>query len=377
MREHLATCSECAAEHASVAGLPRLLALAAPMAEAGPPAPALEERVLDAIAGERPRRAPRRRRRLPRPRVLVPAVAALAAVVVAVVIALGGGDERAPGFEVALQPVAGETASGRALLASADAGITMRLWVRGLPRDPGIVYEVLCDAPGWTASAGTFRADSHGRAYVVLNTAARRGEYDAIRVVRRTRVELDRRPGSSAVRGDPMTRTLATLGAALVLAIAGCGGGDSSSSRAARSATRRLERAAPAAAVSRLALASPADGSLKFDKTTLDAKAGTVTINYDNPSTTAHAVEIQGNGVEEKSDTITGGKTSVTADLKPGTYTFYCPVDCHRAAGHGGHDHRQVSARATRAARKSKIASRSRATNSRRAISPSGPKGSA
>jgi len=186
VREHLATCSECAAEHAGVAGLPRLLALAAPMAEAGPPAPALEERVLDAIAGERPHRAPPRRRRLPRARVLVPASAFLAAVVVALVLVLSG-DERTPGFEVALQPVAGKTASGRALLASADAGITMRLWVRGLPRDPGIVYEVLCDAPGWSASAGTFRADSSGRAYVVLNTAARRGEYDAIRVVRRTR----------------------------------------------------------------------------------------------------------------------------------------------------------------------------------------------
>ena len=186
VREHLATCSECAAEHASVAGLPRLLALAAPMAEAGPPAPALEERVLDAIAGERPHRAPPRRRRLPRARVLVPASAFLAAVVVALVLVLSG-DERTPGFEVALRPAAGETASGRAVLASADAGITMQLWVRGLPRDPGIVYEVQCDAPGWTASAGTFRADSHGRAYVVLNTAARRGEYDAIRVVRRTR----------------------------------------------------------------------------------------------------------------------------------------------------------------------------------------------
>ena len=187
VREHLASCSACAAEHARLAGLPSLLALAAPMAEAGPPAPALEERVLDAIAGERPHRTPRRRRLL-RPRVLVPAVAALAAVVVAVVIAVGGGgDEGSPGFEVALQPVAGKTASGRALLASGDAGIKMRLWVRGLPHDPGIVYEVLCDAPDWTASAGTFRADSHGRAYVVLNTAARRGEYDAIRVVRRSR----------------------------------------------------------------------------------------------------------------------------------------------------------------------------------------------
>ena len=188
VREHLASCAECAEEHARLAGLPRLLALAAPMAEAGPPAPAVEERVLDAIAGERPRRASRHRPRLLRPRVLLPAAAALAAVVVALVIAIGGGgDDDAPGFEVALRPVAGGTASGRAVLASADAGIKMRLWVRGLPRDPGIVYEVQCDAPGWSASAGTFRVNAQGRAYVVLNTAARRGEYDAIRIVRRER----------------------------------------------------------------------------------------------------------------------------------------------------------------------------------------------
>ena len=188
VREHLTTCSACAAEHASLAGLPRLLALAAPMAAAGPPAPALEERVLDAVAGERPRRAPRRRRVL-RSRVLVPAAAALAvvAIAIALVSVIGREDGSPAGFEVALQPVAGETGQGRAVLASGDAGIKMQLWVRGLPADPGIVYEVQCDAPGWTASAGTFRADSHGRAHVVLNTAARRGEYDAIRVVRKSR----------------------------------------------------------------------------------------------------------------------------------------------------------------------------------------------
>jgi hypothetical protein len=186
VREHLASCSACAAEHARLAGLPDLLTLAGPAADAGGPAPALEERVLDAIASERPRSSPRRRRLL-RPRVLVPAAAALAAVAVALVIALGGGEEAPSGFEVALKPVAGENASGRAVLRSADAGIKMQLWVRGLPPDPSIVYEVHCDAPDWSASAGTFRADSHGSAYVVLNTAARRGEYDAIRVVRRSR----------------------------------------------------------------------------------------------------------------------------------------------------------------------------------------------
>jgi plastocyanin len=116
-----------------------------------------------------------------------------------------------------------------------------------------------------------------------------------------------------------------------VLAIAGCGGDDDSSSGSGGSSG-----SSSGGGGQQIALASPADGSLKFDKTSLDAKAGTVTINYDNPSTTAHAVEIEGNGVEEESDTITGGKTSVTADLKPGKYVFYCPVDSHRAQGMEG-----------------------------------------
>jgi len=31
-----------------------------------------------------------------------------------------------------------------------------------------------------------------------------------------------------------------------------------------------------------------------------------------------------------------GGASTVTADLKPGTYTFYCPVPGHEAAGMKG-----------------------------------------
>ena len=85
-----------------------------------------------------------------------------------------------------------------------------------------------------------------------------------------------------------MTRTFTTLGAALVLAIAGCGGDDSSSSSTGSSGSS----GSSGGGGQQIALASPADGSLKFDKTKLEAKAGTVTINFDNPSTTAHAVEI-------------------------------------------------------------------------------------
>jgi hypothetical protein len=45
---------------------------------------------------------------------------------------------------------------------------------------------VLCETEDWSASAGTFRVDADGETYVRLNTAARRGEYDTIRVVRRS-----------------------------------------------------------------------------------------------------------------------------------------------------------------------------------------------
>ena len=125
-----------------------------------------------------------------------------------------------------------------------------------------------------------------------------------------------------------MTRSLATFAAALVLALAGCGGDDESSSSGGGGGG--------GGGGEQIALAAPEDGSLKFDKSELDAKAGTVTINFDNPSSTPHAVEIEGKGVEEASDTVTGAKTSVTADLKAGTYTFYCPVGDHRAQGMEG-----------------------------------------
>ena len=181
VREHLSRCAECSREHARLAGLPALLSLAGHAEGERAPAPAVEERVLDAVARERTRPGLRRRRRaLP----LAAGLAAAALALVALVLVLGR-DEAAPGYPVTLRPAAGTSAAGRAELESVAGGTTVRLWVRDLPPDPGVVYEVRCDAPGWSASAGTFRADTRGRAYVVLTTAARRGEYDALRVVRR------------------------------------------------------------------------------------------------------------------------------------------------------------------------------------------------
>ena len=87
-----------------------------------------------------------------------------------------------------------------------------------------------------------------------------------------------------------------------------------------------------------LAFSAPEDGSLKFDQSgDVTAKAGKVTVTFNNPSSVPHAVEIEGNGVESNTETVTGGEAPpVEVDLKPGTYEFYCPVGDHEAAGMKG-----------------------------------------
>jgi anti-sigma factor RsiW len=194
VRRHLQECPDCAAARDALTPLPGLLSLAggAEAAVSEPLSPAFEERLLDAYARDHAGQPPRRRRidavrsRL-RPRWL--AVGA-ATVVTAAAAAFGftvlGGDEDSPRYEVAFRNVGAPGASAHANLLGGSGGTTVHLWVDGLPHDANAVYEVLCDAQMWTASAGTFRTDADGRAYVVLTTALRKGEYDAIRIVRRS-----------------------------------------------------------------------------------------------------------------------------------------------------------------------------------------------
>ena len=77
--------------------------------------------------------------------------------------------------------------------------------------------------------------------------------------------------------------------------------------------------------------------ALKFNKKTLRATHGKVTITMANPSSVPHAIAVEGSGVDKSGGTVgQGGTSTVTVSLKPGTYTFYCPVDGHKAAGMEG-----------------------------------------
>jgi plastocyanin len=76
---------------------------------------------------------------------------------------------------------------------------------------------------------------------------------------------------------------------------------------------------------------------IAFDTTRLESKPGEVTIDFDNPAAIEHDVAIEQEGEEiAKSALITEGKTSVSADLAPGTYTFLCTVPGHAEAGMQG-----------------------------------------
>ncbi len=81
--------------------------------------------------------------------------------------------------------------------------------------------------------------------------------------------------------------------------------------------------------------ASPTD--LAFDTTSLSSKPGKVTIDFKNPSALEHNVAIEQNGKQiAVSETLAEGKTSVSADLAPGTYTYLCTIPGHAEAGMEG-----------------------------------------
>ena len=136
-----------------------------------------------------------------------------------------------------------------------------------------------------------------------------------------------------------MRRTLIALALATAV-FAGCGGDDEEESAStptpAAEATEEPAGGGEGGGET-LAFSAPADGSLKFDQGDVTAKAGKLTVTFDNPSSVPHAVEIEGNGVDEVSETVTGSEAPpITVDLQPGTYEYYCPVAGHEAAGMKG-----------------------------------------
>jgi plastocyanin len=80
------------------------------------------------------------------------------------------------------------------------------------------------------------------------------------------------------------------------------------------------------------------EGALAYTTTEATAKAGKVTVDFNNPQGLTHDVAIESSSGKEvgKTELIAEGSDSTTVNLKPGTYHFYCTVPGHREAGMEG-----------------------------------------
>ena len=126
---------------------------------------------------------------------------------------------------------------------------------------------------------------------------------------------------------------------ALALSAAACGGDDDDDAAeepTAEETTTAEETGGGGGGGGSLTLTADPSGEISFDQTELTVPAGEVTIELVNESGIPHNVEVEGNGVEELSETITEGSTELTLTLEAGEYEFYCAVPGHREGGMEG-----------------------------------------
>jgi uncharacterized cupredoxin-like copper-binding protein len=134
-----------------------------------------------------------------------------------------------------------------------------------------------------------------------------------------------------------MQRSLLTVLVPLAagLLVAGCGSSDNTATKA-KSVTNKAASNAPSGRSSTLSISADPSGAFKFNKKQLAAKAGAVTITMGNPSTVPHAIAV-GDGEDKVGQTVMqGGTSTVSVNLKPGKYQFYCPVPGHLQGGMEG-----------------------------------------
>jgi len=154
--------------------------------------------------------------------------------------------------------------------------------------------------------------------------------------------------GSKRAAGGRTTlpgRFTAPVLAVGLIALAGCGSSSTSSSSSTPSTPAATSPAVsattPAAGGSvgqALHVAAGPGSELRFQQTSLTAKAGQVSIAFTNMTPLMHNLTIadESGAVQGFTPTFNGATKTLTVSLKPGTYKFYCSVPGHRQAGMEG-----------------------------------------
>ncbi len=141
------------------------------------------------------------------------------------------------------------------------------------------------------------------------------------------------------MRLTPRFAALLAIGAAVAVPIVGCGGSsnDNSTSNASAQASTTGSAATatgPGGAVDLTAT------DFKFDPSDSTVKSGQVTFNEKNDGQVTHSLEIEdvtpGHDQELEGNVSPGQNGTLTVNLEPGKYEFYCPIDNHRQMGMEG-----------------------------------------
>jgi plastocyanin len=143
----------------------------------------------------------------------------------------------------------------------------------------------------------------------------------------------------------PMKKVLAVLALALAaIALVACGGSSDNDTTATSpsgggAAAGGGGGGGGGGGSSTIKLSADPSGALKYNTDSLSAKAGNVTIDFDNPASVSHDVSVESSSGQSlgTSDLVAQGKTTLDlSNLKPGTYTYFCTVPGHREGGMEG-----------------------------------------
>jgi uncharacterized cupredoxin-like copper-binding protein len=128
---------------------------------------------------------------------------------------------------------------------------------------------------------------------------------------------------------------LFVIGAAIAVPIVGCGGSSNDN-------TTTSSAAAPASTAGGGSGGSVNLTATDFKFTPSDAtvKSGQVSFNMKNDGQVTHSLEIEdvtpGHDQELEGNVSPGQSGTLTVNLKPGKYDFYCPIDDHKQMGMEG-----------------------------------------
>jgi plastocyanin len=133
---------------------------------------------------------------------------------------------------------------------------------------------------------------------------------------------------------------IAAVAALSMLGLAACGGGDDNNDTTAAATPPATTTGGGGAGGggSTVNISTPSGTDLAYNQKDASAKAGSVTIDFQNNESIPHdvAVESSSGDTVGQTDLVASGSANATVDLQPGTYQFFCTVPGHREAGMEG-----------------------------------------